>query len=756
MRANQGRSLRPLAGVPAEGGTRPGVYAGLPGGTYDILSGPFTGLLLVGQRFRGAASPNRSPVNGAGQETGSRAVLLPGVNAGPSTAVGGKGRKRPCKPGRRAEGRGRRAEGGGRRAESGVALHYPLSTIHSPLSTLHYPLSTLHYPLSTIHYPLSPLPSSRRGVLLLIVLALLAIFALVGVAFVVVTSQAQRGAKAIERIDQGTNPSQPLPAQKLLQQAIMQVLHGPPTDAYGNPNPGSVMGARDLLDDMYGNNWVSGTLSGANQVAGFPQLVSGTVSGLAYPPTTANPNGVPVPNVAAELARRGGCVLTITNRYTKNKPAAPNPCYGQSTHIVGITPGATDFQIMAFPDGSVPQANDTFVINGVPFSGTGFGFRADGVPLRNVAAGTVTGCPVALLPNLKIFNRNPPGGANSDYTAADFQHMLLAAQGTTTGATGATVVQTLPSMHRPALCHYWANKAAGPLDFTAGGTATLVAAAQGIPPELMRDIVMRPLPEDNPDFTGSNPAYTGTGGSASYYQSGFNPCWDGKDTFGQTPPPFSWDVDNDGDGVPDSIWIDLGFPVQTTSDGRMYKPLFAILCVDLDGRLNLNADGSLAQTDPGYAAGTATTPIGGFFVGSTSTGAGGTTSLPANYPRGTGFGPAEINLSGILRANYARLFTGNSADKIQGRYGSAGVLGSSNNLAYLNDWFEYGQNNGYGANYWNFSNVDNAGSFGSPPDLFGAGQWGSIRLAGRSTWAWTMALITSVSAAPCNIIRRTS
>ena len=61
-------------------------------------------------------------------------------------------------------------------------------------------------------------------------------------------------------------------------------------------------------------------------------------------------------------------------------------------------------------------------------------------------------------------------------------------------------------------------------------------------------------------------------------------------------------MDNDGDGVPDSVWVDLGMPVRSTADGRLYKPLFAILCVDLDGRLNLNAHGSLAQTgDPGYA-----------------------------------------------------------------------------------------------------------------------------------------------------------
>lgn len=51
------------------------------------------------------------------------------------------------------------------------------------------------------------------------------------------------------------------------------------------------------------------------------------------------------------------------------------------------------------------------------------------------------------------------------------------------------------------------------------------------------------------------------------------------------------------DPRPDSIWIDLHPPVQTMHDGRTFRPLFATLIVDLDGRLNVNAAGTMSYGD---------------------------------------------------------------------------------------------------------------------------------------------------------------
>ena len=233
-----------------------------------------------------------------------------------------------------------------------------------------------------------------------------------------------------------------------------------------------------------------------------------------------------------------------------------------------------------------------FIINGVPFSGTGFGYQPSSGQLNRIydsvnkvygpapIAPDKTHWPTPLLPN-DLDNRIPLGGANPDYTAADFQHVLLAAQ---VYNTVSSTTQTLPSMHRPALINYWINNQ----------TAATWHGLWTANPDLCRRIMMRPIgtmngiaTTDNPDhpnFTGSNPN-----------SNGFDPI------------NGPWDVDNAGTGVPDSVWVDLGMPVRSSSDGRLYKPLFAILCVDLDGRINLNAHGSLAQA----AGGSPVTSSGG-------------------------------------------------------------------------------------------------------------------------------------------------
>ena len=407
--------------------------------------------------------------------------------------------------------------------------------------------------LSPLPSPLSPLPSPPRRVVVGCVGHLGDLRAdRRGVRRLDPTCPAER--KDAQRIDQVSDPP-----KQLLQQALMQVLHGPTTNpTTGIPNPASVMGAHSLLEDMYGNNWAQGTIGSAAVVTGFRQLINITPSGIT----------------TTEVARRGGCVLTITSPTT-------SPSYGQSTRIVALNLNATPItlQVMAFPDGSVPNTGDRFVVNGVPFSGAGFGFTLDanGHWVPNPADPTL-----ALKPNDPA-NRNPPGGANPDYTAADFQHVLLAARVPNANAVGG--IQTLPSLHRWDLIQYWGAKQSTPNQFSVSNLQTIMMRPIGGTASLQGITISDPGNIPHPDFDGSNPK--------------FNPVWDGRVVLDGTgmplnPQPYAWDVDNDGDGVADSIWVDLGMPVRQTTDG-LCTSRCSRSSASIHGRLNLNAHGSLAQ-----------------------------------------------------------------------------------------------------------------------------------------------------------------
>ncbi len=56
---------------------------------------------------------------------------------------------------------------------------------------------------------------------------------------------------------------------------------------------------------------------------------------------------------------------------------------------------------------------------------------------------------------------------------------------------------------------------------------------------------------------------------------------------------YEYDVDNDGDGRADSIWVDIGLPMIELTDGRQVVPLVAYKVTDADALFNVNAHGNL-------------------------------------------------------------------------------------------------------------------------------------------------------------------
>jgi hypothetical protein len=569
----------------------------------------------------------------------------------------------------------------------------------------------------------------RRGVLLLVVLALLAMFAMVAVAFVVLTGQNKRSADRLKTQEAvADNP------EKLLNGAANIVFSGPNCDP--SVATTSAITWQNLLEKIYGFGRIGtpdgspvGKQGSAAMLTNMSQasLVNGgQLIEFTLPPT--NPDTSTFGNATPiDPFHYVGCVLTMLD----------GPNAGLSTRIVGINPQTLQVQMLAFEGGVPPSAANGFlngnhyIVNEFPYSGMGFGFDPAKGALNKSAP---NGLPLALLPNAPPSSWGGtkgiiPGGVNSDYTAADYQDPLLALAIPYQGG----IRVPIPSLHRADLIAHLQQSQSNVLT-----NATL-----------LRQVMFRPNSVDHPNFTGSNP--------------NFNPLWDGLPTdINGKPVNFAWDVDNDGDGIPDSIWVDLGIPVRSTLDGRTYKPLFAILCLDLDGRLNLNAHGCLAQTNPAYyqpqniaAYQSLTNPQNqanrpNLDVGLYSA-TGGTTQFaamvgvnltqaPVVLQRGQGSGPAEVNLlplfrdsatSKFLPADYQALqalMLGSTGSGWMGRYGPGGNSGMPalpgtissasaipGSILAINSAFPYidAQNSVSGKNFWTMPALD---AYGSPPD----------------------------------------
>lgn len=297
-----------------------------------------------------------------------------------------------------------------------------------------------------------------------------------------------------------------------------------------------------------------------------------------------------------------------------------------------------------------------------------------------------------------------PGDANESYDAADFQNMVIGLQTVTPRSrgrvmhsdsttpldasdpavtNGSTYVNTdkfqrldledlpIPSFHRPDLINFWYHRmlqsswlggvvsdanerALAILDpYPNGQIRPSLASnpqAAALILAIKRQSSMRPLHEDNPDFDGSNSLSVHTNMTGTIV----NPTGTPVGTATNIAIPYweavgPWDVDNDNDGVPDSVWVDLGDPVQEAEDGTRYKPLYAFLIVDLDSRLNVNAHGSQDDLLPPQlaisfnldASGNATVPV----VGASARNLAGTLPINSNnLSKGIGYGPAETSL----------------------------------------------------------------------------------------------------------------
>ncbi len=284
----------------------------------------------------------------------------------------------------------------------------------------------------------------------------------------------------------------------------------------------------------------------------------------------------------------------------------------------------------------------------------------------------------------------PPGDVDEPYDAADYNNLWLSYF-----PNSDLLGRPTPSFVRPALLNWVINQES--------------VALQTLPVQRLRNILyaiqrttLRPLPYANDPNVPVSPADRGDGvlklryanasATAPLVFTGSNDAPGLKDPIdiSSTDPVYlanairllaralagrdtdgdgildSWDVDNNGDGVRDSVWTDAGSPLIQTPTGKLIKPLVAYMVEDLGGRVNVNLTGNLAQ---------ARDVIGTSMQGSLQHGAPirtpasdyrkspapVPTGLPApnptmgevvvtDLPTGFGYGPAEIDVRALFTA----------------------------------------------------------------------------------------------------------
>ncbi len=559
---------------------------------------------------------------------------------------------------------------------------------------------------------------SRRGAVLLVVMILLALFTLACIALVIAATHARRNALAAAHVEQTDDPP-----SNLVNRVFRQVVRGP-------RNPNSVIGAHSLLEDLYGAGEtvlgriastvildpVTGTLQPNDPIDGFvpgdpryafpnPQATGGGALMFYVDVNAYGPDRQPgvagvdddnngAADDATEYGSPGSDDLNPTSGYYNGRvwTMVDGPLANRSTRITGYMVNLNQppqnfspplpqyfarFRLMPL-DGMridpntggwdpvhAPRPGDRFVINGRPFNGSGFGYNVstgdldatDTFPTPALSTPTMQ-APFALLPNqttpsYRLYSRTQGIQADEDYDAPDYQNMMLAGRVWNAGAARWEV--PLPSLHRPDLVAYWMNQLGVPLS----APPPQPNPFNTLPYELQRRIVLRPL--DVEHFLDVNQ----NGTFEQYTDIPFA----GRDF---DPVNGPWDVDNDGDGVPDSIWVDVGFGVMRDRHGRLYKPLAAILCLDLDGRLNLNAHGHANQylMDPNFSSPSPLPTSARYIAGKpprqVPAYAGGMFSNPnVRLPFGLGSGPADVNLAALFTPPYIDTLTGQVVNEYQ-------------------------------------------------------------------------------------------
>lgn len=421
----------------------------------------------------------------------------------------------------------------------------------------------------------------RRGVVLVLILAMLSIMALLGVTFATLSRQSQVGAFYYAQAAQATPD-----VRTMFDFGLEQLIND-------SNNPKSALRGHGLLRDMYGQDArTNGYLPRLPDPLGMPLMVINAQNNNGIYTIQTN---IPTPfsNLIALVPQLYGVnfvgwTLRLQQWYLDGNGVPVRqavPPIGQtfvvtgddftgSTHVLQLSPADTSTPGLVQPDsgpvGNIPAgftAANLFELDSRYRNAFNGGGQNPSVPGAVAIPGE--------FPNFLYNNVSIGGGytdpnnfsapaLDEDYDAPDTENWFMAMK----SADGQVVI---PSFFRPWTIAYDPQGATPVNDWlntTAAGRAKF----------------LRPRKVDHPASGDAFPDLVpDTSGSPNPADVTYNPNW-GKITY---------DVDNDGDGVTDSVWIDLGYPVQRDAGGKLYKPLFAIMCLPLNGRLPLNTAGNI-------------------------------------------------------------------------------------------------------------------------------------------------------------------
>ncbi|MGO9597590.1 MAG: hypothetical protein ACLP7Q_06170 [Isosphaeraceae bacterium] len=430
----------------------------------------------------------------------------------------------------------------------------------------------------------------RRGIILVLILGVLALMAVIGVTFATFSVQSRISAR---------NAAQAIivpQRDELFDYALSQLV-------CDTPDIRSAIRGHSLARDMYGDDAyfngylatrpgganppnynystfyitsVSAPLGSSNSTGGtFYDLTSNIIQGdpaiygydftrwilrISYAPAPTAP-GTYVVNQTLE-------VLPVTGR-TNGYVAGSTANLVFRVNINSVAPYATDSAATLInPSGSgyVTQLPGNYLVAG-GFGLTDFPFVLDGRWLHAFnGPGMTTNAVHANFRFNGSFQGLPTSdgepnlvGMDEDYDAADLENWFLAMQ----SADGSVMI---PSFHRPAAIRVDTANTTNDWSRTTGWTYDLSR-------------ILRPVAADGHD-------------AATF-----------PDLLPNSNGLITYDVDNDGDGQSDSVWLDLGYPARRNAQGILYKPLFAFMVIGLNGRIPLNTAGNLAGSISGVGGG---------------------------------------------------------------------------------------------------------------------------------------------------------